>query len=124
MVDNEELLYQIEKACINYFRPLLNGHGKGGSDKIRIKKYQHQKVEQWCEVLGIPDSRFVEDAINFYLQYLEGRQPTAPPVIQFLSSDPSTAPPVIQFLSSDPSQETVEPIDTEDPDEYQGGISL
>ncbi|MEA5504418.1 hypothetical protein VB735_15100 [Halotia wernerae UHCC 0503] len=80
------------------------------SDKIRIKKYQHHKVEQWCEALGIPDSRFVEDAINFYLQYLEGKQPTAPPVMQSL---PSNQP-----------QETVEPSDAEDPDEYQGGISL
>ncbi|MBE9038119.1 hypothetical protein [aff. Roholtiella sp. LEGE 12411] len=82
------------------------------ADKIRIKKYQHQRVDQWCEVLGIPDSRFVEDAINFYLQYLEGKQPTALPVMQYLP------------LSSNPFQETVEPIDTEDPDEYQGGISL
>ncbi|MBD2303034.1 hypothetical protein [Nostoc sp. FACHB-190] len=81
-------------------------------DKIRIKKYQHEKVDQWCEALGIPDRRFVEDAINFYLRYLEGKQPTTLPIIQ--------------LQSCELSQETVESIDidNEDPDEYQGGISL
>ncbi|MBW4457409.1 MAG: hypothetical protein KME55_34780 [Nostoc indistinguendum CM1-VF10] len=81
-------------------------------DKIRIKKYQHQRVDQWCEAFGIPDRRFVEDAINFYLQYLEDKQLTPLPVMQSLP------------LSSNPLQETVELSDTEDPEEYQGGISL
>jgi hypothetical protein len=59
---------------------LLNGNSKGGSDKIRIKKYQHKKIEEWCQFLNIPVSSFVEDAINFYVQYLEGKQFIAPSV--------------------------------------------
>lgn len=61
-------------------------------DKVRIKKYQQPKVKKWSEALEIPESRFVEDAITFYIRYLEGKQqeninpitvnPTPVPVIE------------------------------------------
>lgn len=80
------------------------------AEKIRIKKYQHHKVDQWCKALSIPDSRFVEDAINFYIQYLSGKQVTAPLAIE--------------YLPDDSLPQTLEPIDTEEIEEYQGGITL
>lgn len=43
------------------------------ADKIRIKKYQQPKVKQWAEILEIPEPKFLEDAINFYLRFLEGK---------------------------------------------------
>ncbi|MGB6301967.1 MAG: hypothetical protein WBF90_38155 [Rivularia sp. (in: cyanobacteria)] len=43
-------------------------------DKVRIKKYQQPKVKQWSQALEIPESRFVEDAVTFYIRYLEGKQ--------------------------------------------------
>ena len=43
-------------------------------DKVRIKKYQQPKVKQWSQALEIPESRFVEDAITFYIRHLEGKQ--------------------------------------------------
>lgn len=62
-------------------------------DKVRIKKYQQPKVKQWSDALEVPETRFVEDAVNFYLKHLEGKlqldltptpitQPTAPPEIE------------------------------------------
>ncbi|MEM7716812.1 MAG: hypothetical protein AAF349_25205, partial [Cyanobacteria bacterium P01_A01_bin.68] len=35
-----------------------------------IKKYQQSKVAHWAKVLEIPESKFLEDAINFYLRHL------------------------------------------------------
>ena len=43
------------------------------ADKVRIKKYQQPKVKQWSNALEVPETRFVEDAVNFYLQHLEGK---------------------------------------------------
>lgn len=43
-------------------------------DKVRIKKYQQPKVKQWSQALEITESRFVEDAITFYIRYIEGKQ--------------------------------------------------
>lgn len=40
------------------------------ADKIRIKKYQQPKVAYWAKVLEIPEPKFLEDAINFYLRSL------------------------------------------------------
>ncbi len=62
-------------------------------DKVRIKKYQQPKVKQWSDALEVPETRFVEDAVNFYLKHLEGKlqldltptivtQPTVPFVIK------------------------------------------
>ncbi len=42
-------------------------------DKVRIKKYQQPKVKQWSDALEVPETRFVEDAVNFYLKHLEGK---------------------------------------------------
>ena len=42
-------------------------------DKVRIKKYQQTKVKQWSNALEVPETRFVEDAVNFYLKHLEGK---------------------------------------------------
>ncbi|MBW4596848.1 MAG: hypothetical protein KME46_29135 [Brasilonema angustatum HA4187-MV1] len=86
------------------------------ADKIRIKKYQKLKVQQWCESLEITESRFVEDAIGFYLRYLEGKYPILPTLA-------ATAP-----ASLNGYQEHVvikpAPIETDDPDEFDGGIEL
>ncbi len=62
-------------------------------DKVRIKKYQQTKVKQWSNALEVPETRFVEDAVNFYLKHLEGKlqldltptvvsQPTTPVKIE------------------------------------------
>lgn len=87
------------------------------ADKVRIKKSQKPKVEQWCEALEITESRFVEDAITFYLRYLEGKYPVVPinsvisPVIsrEVVPITPSTASTTIE---------------TDDPEEFDGGIEL
>ena len=38
-------------------------------DKVRIKKYQQTEVKQWSNALEGPETRFVEDAVNFYLKH-------------------------------------------------------
>ncbi|NJO62524.1 MAG: hypothetical protein HC836_31140 [Richelia sp. RM2_1_2] len=54
-------------------------------DKVRIKKYQQSKVKQWSEALEVPETRFIEDAVNFYLRHLDGKlqldNPTKIPII-------------------------------------------
>jgi len=42
-------------------------------DKVRIKKNQQPKVNQWSAALDVTVSRFVEDALTFYIRYLEGK---------------------------------------------------
>jgi hypothetical protein len=83
------------------------------ADKIRIKKSQKPKVEQWCEALEITESRFVEDAIAFYLRYLEGKYPVVPinPVVNQESVPIST-------------QKIATPIESDDPEEFDGGLEL
>jgi hypothetical protein len=87
------------------------------ADKIRIKKHQKSKVEQWCEALEITESRFVEDAIAFYLRYLEGKYPVVP-----------TIPVVNQVVSQEfvpiTVQTTPVPIESDDPEEFDGGLEL
>ena len=85
------------------------------ADKVRIKKHQKPKVEQWCEALEITESRFVEDAIAFYLRYLEGKYPVVPvnPVISSVISKESV-PVTVQTTS----------IETDDPEEFDGGLEL
>jgi hypothetical protein len=87
------------------------------ADKIRIKKHQKPKVEQWCEALEITESRFVEDAIAFYLRYLEGKYPVVPinPVISPVISRESV-PVAVQI--------TPATIETDDPEDYDGGLEL
>lgn len=86
------------------------------ADKIRIKKYQKPKVQQWCEALELTESRFVEDAISFYLRFLEGKYPVVPTI------------PVTTTASLNGHQELseVKPavIETDDPEEFDGGIDL
>jgi hypothetical protein len=87
------------------------------ADKIRIKKNQKPKVEQWCEALEITESRFVEDAITFYLRYLEGKYPVVPvnPVIS-----PVIYREVVPITPSIASRT----IETDDPEEFDGGLEL
>lgn len=87
------------------------------ADKVRIKKSQKPKVEQWCEALEITESRFVEDAIAFYLRYLEGKYPVVP-------INPVVSP--VMSLESVPItvQTTPAPIETDDPEEFDGGLEL
>ncbi|MFL9458077.1 hypothetical protein AB0756_39570 [Tolypothrix campylonemoides VB511288_2] len=88
-------------------------------DKIRIKKYQQPKIEQWSQALDIPVTKFIEDAINFYTRYLDGKQPvtTVEPV--------TTIEPVSQVSLSEqkPLIETTV-IDVDEPDDFDGGIEL
>ncbi len=79
-------------------------------DKVRIKKYQQPKVKQWSQALEIPESRFVEDAVTFYIRYLEGKQQ-----IDITSITPV---PVMEE-----SQEQLGE-DIEDLEEFTGGIEL
>jgi hypothetical protein len=87
------------------------------ADKVRIKKSQKPKVEQWCEALEITESRFVEDAITFYLRYLEGKYPVVPinPVVTPVISHESV--PIAPLATSTP-------IETDDPEEFDGGLEL
>ncbi|KAF3886413.1 MULTISPECIES: hypothetical protein [Nostocales] len=82
-------------------------------DKIRIKKYQQSKVEEWSQALDIPVTKFIEDAINFYTRYLDGKQPVTivEPVSQVSQNEQKLHPEV-----------TV--IDVEEPDDFDGGIEL
>jgi len=54
------------------------------AEKIRIRKYQQLKIDKWCDALEIPNARFVEDAINFYLRHLDGKAP----MLSLTSSSP------------------------------------
>ena len=85
------------------------------ADKIRIKKHQKPKVQQWCEALEITESRFVEDAITFYLRYLEGKYPVVP-------INPVISPVISQKIV--PSTVQTTPIETDDPEEFDGGLEL
>jgi hypothetical protein len=80
-------------------------------DKVRIKKAQQPRIEQWCKVLEITESRFVEDAITFYLRNLEGKQTTVPVFLEIPTQIPN-----------DTAHDSIE--DIEDPEDYDGGIDL
>lgn len=86
------------------------------ADKIRIKKYQKPKVQEWCEVLNLSESRFVEDAIGFYVRFLEGKHPVVPTISMTTTASlngyqqPTEVKPVV--------------IETDDPEEFDGGIDL
>jgi hypothetical protein len=82
-------------------------------DKVRIKKRHQERITQWSTVLEIPESRVVEDAIDFYLKYLEGKTNQGYTVtIPILETplNPQTMPDNIA--------------DIEDPEDYDGGIDL
>ncbi len=81
------------------------------ADKIRIKKYQQSKVEQWCKALDIPESRFVEDAINLYVRHLEGKSPIITTVLRNEASLPITP-------------DTPDTPVIEDEENFDGGIEL
>ncbi|MBW4635944.1 MAG: hypothetical protein KME30_29905 [Iphinoe sp. HA4291-MV1] len=85
-------------------------------EKVRIKKYQQPKVQEWCEALLLTESRFVEDAIAFYLRFLEGKYPVVP------------ITPVATTASLNGRIESVEVksvvIESDDPEEFDGGIDL
>lgn len=85
------------------------------ADKVRIKKSQKPKVEQWCEALEITESRFVEDAITFYLRYLEGKHPVVP-------VNPIASQIIPQEFA--PIRPVAPPIESDDPEEYDGGLEL
>ncbi|MBD2342204.1 hypothetical protein H6G64_35385 [Calothrix sp. FACHB-156] len=86
------------------------------ADKIRIKKYQQEKVEQWCEALEINESRFVEDAITFYVRYLEGKHPLTPTI------------PIINSTIQNNISPTIETkpliIESDNPEDFDGGLDL
>ncbi|KAB8333578.1 hypothetical protein SD80_012725 [Scytonema tolypothrichoides VB-61278] len=86
------------------------------ADKIRIKKYQKLKVQQWCEALLVSESRFVEDAIGFYLRYLEGKHPVTP-ILPLATTE---------SLNGHQELSSVKPvaIETDSPEEFDGGIEL
>lgn len=85
------------------------------AEKIRIKKYQQPKVELWCQALEINESRFVEDAITFYVRYLEGKHPVTP-TIPIVNQTGKTYEPI--------TQQATPVIDSDDPDEFDGGLDL
>jgi hypothetical protein len=87
------------------------------ADKVRIKKSQKPKVEQWCEALEITESRFVEDAITFYLRYLEGKYPVVPTI-------PIVSPVISQEVVPVTVQTMPVTIETDDPEDYDGGLEL
>jgi hypothetical protein len=78
-------------------------------EKVRLKKSQQPKIQQWCTALEISESRFVEDAIAFYLRMLEGKQPVTNVTVES-----------IQLVNV--GIETIE--DIENPEDYDGGIDL
>ncbi|MUG99822.1 hypothetical protein F7734_49145 [Scytonema sp. UIC 10036] len=82
-------------------------------DKIRIKKYQQSKVEQWSQALDIPVTKFIEDAINFYTRYLDGKQPVT--TVESVNQ-------IDQTEQKHPVETTV--IDVEEPEDFDGGIEL
>lgn len=86
------------------------------ADKIRIKKYQKLKVQEWCEALELTESRFVEDAIGFYLRFLEGKYPVVPitPIVTSASLNGCQQLPSVKSAV----------IETDDPEEFDGGIDL
>ncbi|MBW4504538.1 MAG: hypothetical protein KME57_34580 [Scytonema hyalinum WJT4-NPBG1] len=87
------------------------------ADKVRIKKSQKPKVEQWCEALEITESRFVEDAIAFYLRFLEGKYPVVPTI-------PIVSQAISQEVVPTIPQSTSALIETDDPEEFDGGLEL
>jgi hypothetical protein len=80
-------------------------------DKVRIKKAQQPRIELWCRVLEITESRFVEDAIAFYLRNLEGK-----PQITVAIPESTTQP------TTEIVRDSIE--DIEEPEDYDGGIDL
>ena len=87
------------------------------ADKVRIKKSQKPKVQQWCEALEITESRFVEDAIGFYLRYLEGKYPVVP-------INPVINPVISREVVPNTVQTTPLAIETDNPEEFDGGLEL
>lgn len=85
------------------------------ADKIRIKKYQKPKVQEWCEALNLSESRFVEDAIGFYLRFLEGKHPIVPAISMTTTAN---------LNGHQPTEAKSVVIETDDPDEFDGGIEL
>lgn len=77
---------------------------------MRIKKHQQAKIEQWSKALDITESRFVEDAVTFYLRYLEGKQ-VATPLL-------GTVPDIKQETSNSTD------IEVDNLDDFDGGIDL
>jgi hypothetical protein len=84
------------------------------SDKVRLKKALHPKIEQWCKALEITESRLVEDALVFYFRNLEGK-----PQINVAQQN-YDIPPSTPQLQTKPVVE----IDDDDPDNYDGGLEL
>jgi hypothetical protein len=83
-------------------------------DKVRIKKYQQPKVKQWSDALEVPESRFVEDAVNFYLRHLEGKlQQDIIPVTATEITPPTT---VVNTDVADDEDDSL--------DDFTGGIEL
>lgn len=80
-------------------------------DRVRIKKYLQPKVDSWAKALGIPESKFVEEAINSYIRLLEGTQ------TGFLGTDVST---------KQSTEQSVVGVDEniDDPEDFTGGIEL
>ncbi|MBW4636026.1 MAG: hypothetical protein KME30_30325 [Iphinoe sp. HA4291-MV1] len=85
-------------------------------EKVRIKKYQQPKVQEWCEALLLTESRFVEDAIAFYLRFLEGKYPVVPTI------PVATTASLNGHLEQPEAKPVV--IETDDPEEFDGGIDL
>lgn len=86
-------------------------------EKVRIKKHQQPKIEQWCKALEVSESRFVEDAITFYLRHLEGKQ-------QIINPNIATVPTSLSGRDYLDYPDTAPMIITEDPDDFDGGIEL
>ena len=83
-------------------------------DKVRIKKYQQTKVKQWSNALEVPETRFVEDAVNFYLKHLEGK-------LQLVDDSTPVTPykAVIEPNTADDSND-----DDDSLEDFTGGIEL
>lgn len=82
-------------------------------DKVRIKKFLRPEIEEWCKALDIPPTRFIDDAIIFYLRHLKG--------VPIAISTPALTP----TPSTQPEQQQVK-VEQLDPDEedFDGGIEL
>ena len=80
-------------------------------DIVRIIMRQLALGDQWSISLEIPESRFVEDAIDFYLRHLDGK-------LQLI--DDSTPVTSIKAVT----ETDIEDDDTDSLDNFTGGIEL
>jgi len=80
-------------------------------DRVRIKKAQQSRIAQWCKILDISESRFIEDAIAFYFKSLEGKTQ------EYITT-------VLQIPTVVDEDKSVTDVEYDDPENFDGGIEL